>query len=85
VLVTYPNARFATYSIHTKLTINLVNLGVVPRQNIAIPSSLSILEAQWKELRYSAVALSDCMRVLMLSSGMVVSVERRYECLYEIC
>jgi hypothetical protein len=57
----------------SNLTINLVSLGVVPRQNTAIPSSRNILEAQWNELRYSVLALSDCMRVLILSSGMVVS------------
>jgi len=49
-----------------------VSLGVVPVQNLVIPSSVKMRYAQWNELRYCDRASNDCMRVLITSRGIVV-------------
>lgn len=58
------------------LSINRPNLGRAPAQNVLIPSSLNMRDAQTKLFLYSLLASSDCIRVLMVSMGMVVYLRR---------
>lgn len=53
------------------LRINLANLGTAPDQKVNIPSSLNILVAQTKLFLYSFRASMDCIRVLIVSNGIV--------------
>lgn len=57
----------------TRLTISRARRGVVPPQSLGTPSSLMILRKQSKLFRYRVSAPIDCIRVLILSSGIVVS------------
>lgn len=53
------------------LKISLPSLGTAPDQKVRTPSSLKIRAAQLKLFLYSCFASIDCIRVLMVSSGMV--------------
>lgn len=56
-----------------RLTLSRARRGTAPFQSVATPSSFAIRQPQWNRFLYSALARSDCMRVLMTSSGIVES------------
>lgn len=53
------------------LRTSLASLGRAPDQNVNMPSSLKIRAAQLKLFRYSLLDSIDCIRVLIVSIGIV--------------